>query len=228
MNDTDRSSVIRRFFGVVAQPRTYGNVAYVWLGFPLGLLYFIVLVTGGALSIGLSLFWIGLVVMLGVMLSIWSLVLFERILSEWLLGEPFPVQSWAPRSEPVKEWLRSIVKNPATWRGGLFLFLKFPIGLACWIVSVVSFSVSAAMILAPFDNGDFDIDLWFVQDPTGGWLLSILGIVLLFVTLHLHNGMGALWKIMARHLLSMPSDKPAEPGDFAPPAPPLSQELQPA
>ena len=37
------SAAMSRFFGVIAQPRTWLNVVYHWLAFPLGLFYFVFL-----------------------------------------------------------------------------------------------------------------------------------------------------------------------------------------
>jgi putative sensor protein len=98
---------------------------------------------------------------------------------------------------------QSILKDPATWKGALFLLIKFPIGLACWIVSVVSFTVSLAFLLAPLDEGGtIGLGYWTIDDPTGGFLIFAFGALLLLVTLHVHNAMGALWRFMARHLLA--------------------------
>ena len=197
------STGVQPFFSVVAQRSTYANIAYVWLAFPLGLAYFVLLTTGSALSIGLSLLWIGLVVMLAFVLSIRGLGNFERLLSKWLLGEPVTMPSGAASETKAWPWLKSIVKDPVTWKGALFLLVKFPIGLTCWIVSVVSFAVSLAFILAPlYERGTIYLGDWTIQDPTEGFLISAFGALLLLVTLHVHNAMGALWRFMARHLLS--------------------------
>lgn len=191
------------FFNVVARQSTYRNIAYTWLAFPLGLAYFVLLTTGSALSIGLSLLWIGLLVMLALVLSIRGLGNFERLLSTWLLGEPVVMPSGAARETKVWPWLKSILKDPATWKGALFLLVKFPIGLTCWIVSVVSFAVSLAFMLAPFDQGStIYLGDRTIADPTGGFLIFAFGALLLLVTLHIHNAMGALWRFMARHLLT--------------------------
>ena len=204
------SAVINNpFFNIVARRSTYGNIAYVWLAFPLGLVYFVLLTTGSALSIGLSLLWIGLVVMVAMVLSIRGLGNFERLLSKWLLGEPVAMPSAAARETKTWPWLKSILRDPATWKGGLFLLVKFPIGLTCWIVSVVSFAVSLAFLFAPLDNGGtIYLEDWTFQDPTGGFLMSAFGALLLLVTLHVHNAMGALWRFMARHLLGAGATAP--------------------
>jgi hypothetical protein len=225
MNETHPLALIRRFFAVIAQPRTYGSIAYIWLGFPLGVLYFVTLVTGSALSIGLSLLWIGLLLMAAMVLCVWSLALFERAQSKWLLGESFPMLLREKGSQTSWQWFRSLVKDPATWKGAVFLFLKFPFGLASWVISVITFSLSAAFIAAPLDrHSDIHFELWILEDPTGGWLFAAFGVLLLFTTLHLHNLMGKAWAVMSRYLLAVSSqDRPSEP-----PALPLEQELVPA
>jgi len=191
------------FFNVVARRSTYSNIAYVWLAFPLGLAYFVLLTTGSALSLGLSLLWIGLVVMLVFVLSIRGLGNFERLLSRWLLGEPVAMPARAAGETKVWPWLKSILKDSATWKGALFLLIKFPVGLTCWIVSVTSFAVSLAFLLYPLEEGGtLYFGDWTMQDPTGGFLISAFGALLLLGTLHVHNAMGALWRFMARHFLA--------------------------
>ncbi len=223
MNELTPFSLIRRFFSVIAQPRTYGSIAYIWLGFPLGLFYFVTLVTGSALSIGLSLLWIGLLVMAGMVLCVWSLAFFERAQSKWLLGESFPMLAPERGSLTSWQWFRAVVKDPSTWKGALFVFLKFPLGLASWVLSVIMFSLSAAFMLAPLDDytGDIEIGVWNLEDPTGGWLFAAFGVLLLFSTLHLHNVIGKGWAVMSRYLLAVSTQqRPAEP-----PAAPIEPEL---
>lgn len=196
-------AAIQPFFNVVTRRNTYTNIAYVWLAFPLGLAYFVLLTTGSALSIGLSLLWIGLVLMVALVLSIRGLGNFERLLAKSLLDEPVAMPSREAGQTKAWPWLKSILKDPATWKGALFLLLKFPVGLTCWIVSVVSFAVSLAFLLIPFDEGGtIYLGDWTIQDPTGGLLISAFGALLLLVTLHVHNAMGALWRFLARHLLT--------------------------
>ena len=195
-------NAIRSFFNVIARGRTYRNIAYVWLAFPLGLFYFIFMVTGSALSVGLSLLWIGIILGLLFIFSVWSLAQFERLLSKWLLDEPLPLTT-TPPALTVWQTIKAILKDWSTWKGALFLLLKFPIGLFSWMASVIAFAFTAAFIVAPFAGyrGEVDFGRWIIQDPTGGWLLMLFGVLLLFPTLHLHNAMGAGWRFMARGLL---------------------------
>jgi hypothetical protein len=197
-------NAIRSFFDVIARGRTYRNIAYVWLAFPLGLFYFVFMVTGSALSVGLSLLWIGVILGLLFILTVWSLAQFERLLSKWLLDEPLPLTTTAP-ALTFWQTVKAILNDWSTWKGALFLLLKFPIGLFGWVASVTAFALSAAFIVAPFAGyrGEVDFGRWIIQDPTGGWLLMLFGLLLLFPTLHLHNAMGAGWRLIARTLLEV-------------------------
>ncbi len=64
-------SSLKAFFGVVARPRTWLNILFQWLAFPLGLFYFICLVTGLSLGIGLVIIWVGIPILLIVTGSWW-------------------------------------------------------------------------------------------------------------------------------------------------------------
>ena len=50
---TRDSSLLRRFVGVVAEPQSYRNLAYLLLGLPLGTLWFTLIVTGVSVSISM-------------------------------------------------------------------------------------------------------------------------------------------------------------------------------
>ena len=57
--DAPRRHPLVDFFAVAVRPRTYGALAYLWLGFPLGLAWFVALTVGFALGFGLAILWIG-------------------------------------------------------------------------------------------------------------------------------------------------------------------------
>ena len=69
------------FFTVAVRPRTYGNLLYLWLGFPLGLAYFIGLTVGISAGVPLTLIWIGLAILLVTFLAAWGAAGFERQLA---------------------------------------------------------------------------------------------------------------------------------------------------
>jgi len=214
----------RRFFGVAIEARTWADVAYVWLAFPLGLAYFSFLVATLSAGLGLLIVWIGLGVLGMSLLAAWFLVLFERVQCERLLGAALGPARAIPARAGTRAWLRSVFASAALWKGLLFLFLKFPLGLTGWVFSVVSLSVSLAFLAAPLAilfGGVVDLGWIWLDGPLGAALLSGVGFFLFFVALHLHRALAEVWKVLARWLL-VANPKPASV------PPPLQAGLQPA
>ena len=77
----------RGFFGVVAEPRSYLNIVYLLLAFPLGTFYFVFLVTGLSLGFGLIITLVGIPILLLVLSGSWVLCRFERQVAITLLNE---------------------------------------------------------------------------------------------------------------------------------------------
>jgi hypothetical protein len=83
-------------------------------------------------------------------------------------------------------------------------------------LSVVSLSVSLAFLLAPVAiafGGVVDLGWMWIDGPLGAALLSAAGLLLFFVTLHLHRALGEVWKLVATWLLVV-NPKPASPPAF--------------
>jgi Putative sensor len=178
------------------EPRTYLNIAYLLLGFPLGLTYFVVLVTGLALGLGLSITLLGIPVLLSVVGFVWSFVWFERQAAAVVLGLELPIKtpsgtagavetpSGMTNSDQfsfVRSWntLRLYISSGVFWRGLAHLFIRFPLGLFGFIVAVVLLSVSAALIGAPlfYNHSDWSYG-WPSWQPNfvEAVCLSVVGI----------------------------------------------------
>jgi len=197
-------------------PRTWGAVAYLWLGFPLGLVWFVGMTVGFLTGLALTIIWVGLVVLAATLLAVWGAEGLERQLAILLLGAKVPERRARPAgAESAGGWVRSVVGGAALWKGIVFLALRFPLGLAGWVFSVVSLSVSLAFLAAPWIHlagGHIDLDLfWFwIDESTAFWLLPIAGFVLLVASLHVHRGLGWLWARLAEWLLGSAVPAPSE------------------
>jgi hypothetical protein len=193
------------FFGVVASSRSYLNLLYLLLAFPLGVAYFCFLTVGWSLGLGLLIVWIGLIVLLAVLLLSWLFATFERQQAIFLLGaEVQPMTQNQPVQEPnLWERLKAFLTNRVTWTGMVFLAVKFPLGVASFVLAVVGLSVSLACLLAPFYYRWDPPDLywWLVDTLPEALLCSLLGAILLILTLHLLNGVAWVWKSLAVILL---------------------------
>ena len=56
---------VNRFYSVLLRPQTYLNLAYWWLGFALGIAYFVGLVTAISAAGGLSVTLVGIPLLIG-------------------------------------------------------------------------------------------------------------------------------------------------------------------
>jgi hypothetical protein len=211
-------------------PRTWGAVAHVWAGFPLGLFWFVGMTVGFLAGVPLTIVWIGFPLLALTLGGVWVAEGLERWLAIQLLGAQVPERRavTAVGGESLRQWAGSVVGSPALWKGMLYLFLRFPLGLAGWIFSLVSLTVSAVFVAAPwielFGWGDIHLRYFDVDGAWELWTVAALGIVMTIATLHLHRALGWLWARLAEALLG--ARLPARPA-VAAPLPPAA-EPQPA
>ncbi|MDH3254719.1 MAG: sensor domain-containing protein [Acidobacteriota bacterium] len=193
------------FFGVVAQGRSYLNALYLLLAFPLGVAYFCFLAVGWSLGLGLILLWVGFIVLFIVLTGSWLLSAFERQQAIHLLGAD--VRPMWPESMATEEsvWARvkAFLANKVTWTGMVFLLLKFPLGVASFVVAVTSLSVSVALFLAPlyYRWDPPDLYWWTVDTLPEALVCSLTGALCLILTMHVLNGIAWLWGGLSRLLL---------------------------
>jgi len=210
-----RRSAAGFFFGVLVRPRSWLNLLYLVLSFPLGLFYFVVLVTLLAVGIGLVIIWVGIFVLALTAAAWWAFASFERSLADGLLGThlqpaPRPWQAATGTWPRIKAHFTSL----ATWKDLAFLFLKFPLGVASFCIVVTLGALSIALIAAPLYYGHvqstgaggtvthgIDFGVWTVDRLWQALLLVPLGALLLIVSMHAFNGLAAVWRAVARGLL---------------------------
>ncbi len=204
-----RDTPIGRFLFAPVRARSYTNLLYLALAFPLGLAYFVFLVTGLSLGLGLTIIWIGLPILAAVFLASFGLSLFERQLAIHLLGAEVPPMSSAEPS-PAAFWprVKAFLANPATWKGMGYLAIKFPLGLGTFVLFVTLSSVSLAFLLAPLYYGwvpgpffDLGIYSWTIETLGDALLCSAFGAMLSLVTLNVFNGVAFAWRELARVML---------------------------
>jgi len=204
-----------KFFGVVARGRTYSNTLYLLLSFPLGIFYFVFLVTGLALGIPLLILWVGLIILVAVFAAWYGLVAFERQMAIGLLGEDIPPMTRQDLSgKNLWQKFTAALANPVTWKGLVFLFAKFPLGILSFVVVVTFVSLSAALIAAPvyyrYFNPQIELVSWngLLWNPV--WVIDtlpeavtacLIGVVLMFISLHIFNGLAWVSGKFARVML---------------------------
>ena len=192
------------FFGVVVDPQSYLNSLYLLLAFPLGTIYFVFLVTGLSLGFGLLITLIGIPIRVLVLGGSWALCGFERGVAAALLKEEIPSSSEQPTSPGLWTRLKAHLTDRVTWTGMLYLFLKFPVGIATFTIAVTLIAVTLGLLFAPAYMWTSDPLVWggWEFDPfPWSWIATLIGIPMIFISLHLMNGIALLSGRMARVLI---------------------------
>src|SRR2546430_1549484 len=112
------------------QKQTYTNILYLLLAFPLGLVYFVLIVLGFSLGIGLLVLIIGIPLILLFLIVWWQFAIFERSITIAWLHVAIPPMSVTP--EAKRTWLEHVqarLTNAMTWKVLAYLLLKFPFGV---------------------------------------------------------------------------------------------------
>lgn len=138
---------MRALFGPWASSRMYAEFAYLVLAFPLGLAYFVFLVTGVSVGAGLIVVWVGVPMLLGMLLSWRALGRFERLLHRSLLGVEIDEPHTSIRGDGSL-WQRTkrLLEDSVTWRTLLWLLIRFPAGVIVFAVVVTFLATSLGLI----------------------------------------------------------------------------------
>lgn len=140
---------LRSVIAVPLQPRTYRHLLYLGLAFPLGIAYFVVLVTGFSVSVSLSILVVGIPLFVVTLLTVRGLGALERLLANLLLDTDIPAPTYPFRAGSVFARLRALVVNRRTWTECGYLLLKFPVGIGSFVFLVTALTTSITLLATP-------------------------------------------------------------------------------
>lgn len=212
-----RRSLSGRFFGVAADSRTYGALFYMLLTLATGIFYFTWAVTGISLSLSLSVLIIGIPFIVVFFGSVRALALIEGRMVESMLGVRMPRRpAYSTRGLSLWRRIGAMFSDPRSWSTLFYMLMMLPLGIIYFTLAVTLLAVSLAFVGAPVLNAVAaawgfrnscdgptwvcDGVLWLNSWP-GAFFLCIVGVLLLFVTLHMVRGLGQLHGQIAKHLL---------------------------
>jgi uncharacterized membrane protein len=207
---TPHESTLGRFFGVYLDPRAYLCLVYLLLSLVTGVAYFTFATIGLSMSAGLAILIVGVPFFLAFIGIARVVALAEGRIVESLLGVRMPRRpTYRDRETPFWQRVVEMLKDPRTWSTLLYLLLMLPLGVFYFTFAVVGIVVSVVTFLAPllmllYHAGMVQIDGdVIVESPHAALLplISILGILLLTITMHLARGLGHLHGQLARTLL---------------------------
>jgi hypothetical protein len=160
-----------------AERATYRALAYLLLGLPMGITSFVVVATGLAVGLGLSVTLVGIPVLVGTLLLVRSLASFERQLAANLLEAPMP-RHVPSRRESSGFWFRrlgELLTDRRTWAEVGFLLVRLPLGVADFVVAVTILALALGAFVQPI--------LVTAGVPTefGGWTVDTYAETLILV-----------------------------------------------
>jgi hypothetical protein len=131
-------------------PATYRAIAYLLLGLPLGIVGFVVVVVGLSLGLGLAVTLLGIPVLVATLLLVRSLASFERTIAAGLLDAPMPRLAREDGGDGF--WWARLARtvDDGHVRAELaFLVLRFPLGVADFVVVATLLSLALAAVVQP-------------------------------------------------------------------------------
>src|SRR5690606_13531200 len=173
-------SLLCRFFGVPADPYTYGALFYMLLSLATGVFYFTWVVTGASLSAGLLVLIVGVPLLLLFLMSVRLLALVEGRIVEVLLGQRMPRRPLYTQRD--KSWPKRIGQLCAagrTWTATAYLWLMLPLGTAYFTAVVTLLSLSLSLLVVPvaalvgFGGASIHLPGRYV-DLAGSWWVASL------------------------------------------------------
>lgn len=210
-----------RFFGVMSDPQAYSSLFYMLFALFTGIIYFVVVVTGLSISLGMMVLIIGFPLFLLFIAVVRTFSFIEGKIVEALLGVRMPRRTLFVHS--TESWLqriKDVLTDARTWSTMFYMVLQLGLGIAYFITAVVGMSVSISLALSPlsflfapmFGGGVyFDIDPWEIgsmpliflaeHSALAVLLMTVTGILGVVLMMHLARFVGRMHGRLAKNLL---------------------------
>ncbi len=192
----------------LTDPATYRRLVYLLLGLPLGVAWFVALVTVWSLCLGLVVTPLVIPLLIGLSWMTRGFGTIEAEIARALLD----VDARAPAATPSRGgfWARfRAMFGAGFWRTQAFLLLRafvgFPIAVALISLLGTALSLIFAPIWVPFVHGGAQLGFWHPHTFLGSIPLVPVGLVLLPATLLLVNPLTAVFRPIVSGLLPGPA-----------------------
>lgn len=148
---------IRRYFAVTWSAQTWREIAYLLLGLPIGLVWFVYAITMYVTGISLVIVWIGVPLLIFTHLSMRAIGTLERVTFNALLGERVA----APAARlgrgategtgsvaAVRRWLDALLHDSSLWRVLLWVSVRGITGGVGFTVALLGAIMPAVLVVA--------------------------------------------------------------------------------
>lgn len=204
------------FFDVIGKPQTWRNVGYLLLAFPLGIFYFVFLVTGLSLGLGLFITLLGIPILVGVLAAAYGMGEFERTTTNLLLDTDIEPAHRLDVSGGLWLKVKTLVGSSETWKRVGYLFAEFFFGIFSFVLVTVTASMFA-LVISPFvyerswwtSGFEWLDNVWLIDTLGESIIVAVAGVLIGFVLLHVLNGVARAWGEFARAMLGPSYRAPA-------------------
>ena len=185
---------------------TWFALMHMLVNLPLGIFYFVLVITGLSVGLGLLVTLLGIPILIGTGWLVRTLGSLERARMNNFLGTNLrdPYRPTAAESGWLAR-LAAIGKDPATWRDFLYLMLRLPIGIVTFTITVATWAVAISLLCSPFAYwvGVFQVNFgsWRVDGPGAMVLATVVGAVLTMLAVGITKGLATLEAVLAGALL---------------------------
>lgn len=199
------------FISVAADKRTYLNLIYLLLMFPLGIIYFTIVVTGFSLALGLLFIIIGIFVGIIFLVFVRGISIVHISFASALLGFELPPKTEAQvGGNGLLDKLKRILTDGKTYTSMVYMFIELPLGIIYFTLIITFLSISISFTATPFlwflfeEEGIFILDNdWFWDLDFGETLLLVfVGVFFFFITLHMANLFAKAEEFLCKNLLA--------------------------
>ncbi|MDN4471595.1 sensor histidine kinase [Demequina zhanjiangensis] len=181
-----------RYLAAPYSARTAGELAFLLLGLPMGVVWFTYAITMYAVSLSLLIVWVGFVTFAATQVSMRGVSAIERAQVNWLLRErvvapgrrPAPEGGGSPWRHPAR-WTLALAHDGAAWRALAWVAVRVvtgPVGFALALVAIV---VPLSLVTATAATVGYELgwmDIGWTGAPhywdAGGWRWGYAGLPL--------------------------------------------------
>lgn len=200
-----KKTVWERFFGVYTRTITWRNLIFLFLLFPFGLFYFVLLITLLSLGVGLFILWIGVLFLSLGLFLVWYISKFERILAVELLDAKIqPYELSLPQGGSFWKKIKVYLASSRLWKGLAYILIKLPIGIIVFSIGVSLLATSLGLIASPFLVHLVNFESFWIEVASlpVSLVVCALGVLLLTATLHCFFYMSKPLKSLAEAMLN--------------------------
>ncbi|WP_323675416.1 sensor domain-containing protein [Halorubellus sp. PRR65] len=166
MSSTRSPSVaarLRAFLGVPVRARTYLNLCYLCLAFPLGIAYLVFVTVGLSLGVGLAVVVVGVPIFLLTVVGALVAGSVERVLARYLLDLDLGSRA-LPADGPLRDRLVAVLTDASTWKTVVYLPSKLAFGTLGFALATTVLTTGVSMLLVPLYHREPGLYVGVVTD----------------------------------------------------------------